>query len=131
MTRSNCLCNCPFKYSLSKLRQTQENVTELKTGLATKTIELREKDTLANNKLQQMVADQKKTQQRKEEAEMMSADIERQQVTIEERKEKAQSELDEAKSALDSAKNSMKGIKKRDLDEIRNLGRPPVNVKLL
>ena len=115
---------------MSKLRQTQENVAELKTGLAAKTIELLEKETLANNKLQQMVADQNEAQKRKEEAEKMSVNVERQQVTIAERKEKAQSELGEAEPALNSAKNSVKGIKKRDLDEIRNLGRPPINVKL-
>lgn len=115
---------------LSKLRQTQENVAELKTGLAAKTIELREKETLANNKLQQMVADQNEAQKRKEEAEKMSVDVERQQAAIAERKEKAQNDLDQAEPALNSAKNSVKGIKKRDLDEIRNLGRPPVNVKL-
>ncbi|KAL7555016.1 hypothetical protein ACHAWF_018608 [Thalassiosira exigua] len=115
---------------LSKLRQTQENVAELKTGLAAKTIELREKETLANAKLQQMVADQNEAQKRKEEAEKMSVEVERQQGQISQRKEKAQSELDEAEPALNSAKNSVKGIKKRDLDEIRNLGRPPVNVKL-
>jgi dynein heavy chain 1 len=39
---------------LSKLKQTQDNVAELKTGLASKTIELREKETLANSKLQQV-----------------------------------------------------------------------------
>jgi len=115
---------------LSKLRQTQENVAELKTGLAAKTIELREKESLANNKLQQMVADQNEAQKRKEEAEKMSIEVERQQVAISERKDKAQKELDEAEPALNSAKSSVKGIKKRDLDEIRNLGRPPVNVKL-
>lgn len=115
---------------LSKLTQTQENVAELKTGLATKTVELREKEILANNKLQQMVADQNEAQKRKEEAEKMSVEVERQQVAISERKEKAQSELEQAEPALESAKNSVKGIKKRDLDEIRNLGRPPANVKL-
>jgi len=115
---------------LSKLVQTQENVAELKTALAAKTIELREKETLANNKLQQMVADQNEAQKRKEEAEKMSVEVESQQNAINERKEKAQIELDEAEPALISAKNSVKGIKKRDLDEIRNLGRPPVNVKL-
>jgi len=115
---------------LSKLRQTQENVAELKTSLSAKTIELREKEALANSKLQQMVADQNEAQKRKEEAEKMSLDADRQQVAIAERKEKAQSELDEAEPALNSAKSSVKGIKKRDLDEIRNLGRPPVNVKL-
>ena len=115
---------------LSKLKQTQENVAELKTGLATKTVELGEKEILANNKLQQMVADQNEAQKRKEEAEKMSVEVERQQVAISERKEKAQSELEQAEPALESAKNSVKGIKKRDLDEIRNLGRPPANVKL-
>ena len=115
---------------LSKLRQTQDNVAELKTGLAAKTLELREKETLANSKLQQMVADQNKAQKRKEEAELMSVDVERQQVAIAERKQKAQVELDEAEPALISAKDSVKGIKKKDLDEIRNLGRPPPNVVL-
>jgi len=101
----------------------------LKTSLSAKTIELREKEALANSKLQQMVvvADQNEAQKRKEEAEKMSVDVDRQQVAIAERKEKAQSELDEAEPALNSAKSSVKGIKKRDLDEIRNLSRPPVN----
>ena len=98
--------------------------------LSAKTIELQEKEALANSKLQQMVADQNEAQKRKEEAEKMSLDVDRQQVAIAERKEKAQSELDEAEPALNSAKSSVKGIKKRDLDEIRNLSRPPVNVKL-
>jgi dynein heavy chain 1 len=43
---------------LEKLRQTQENVAELKQMLSAKTLVLREKETLANEKLQQMVADQ-------------------------------------------------------------------------
>lgn len=58
---------------LDKLRQTQENVAELKTGLGTKTAELRQKEALANEKLQQMVADQNVAEKRKEEAEKMSA----------------------------------------------------------
>jgi dynein heavy chain 1 len=77
-----------------------------------------------------MVADQNEAQKRKEEAEKMSVAVERQQVAIAERKQKAQSDLDEAEPALNSAKNSVKGIKKKDLDEIRNLGRPPPNVVL-
>lgn len=114
---------------LSKLQQTHENVAELKIGLAAKSVELRDKEALANKKLQQMVADQNEAQKRKEEAEKMSVDVARQQVEIAERKAKAQSELDEAEPALNNAKSSVQGIKKRDLDEIRNLGRPPTNVK--
>ena len=121
--------NLHVNAGLSKLQQTQENVAELKIGLAAKSTELRDKETLANNKLQQMVADQNEAQKRKEEAEKMSSDVARQQVEIAERKTKAQSELDEAEPALNNAKSCVQGIKKRDLDEIRNLNRPPANVK--
>lgn len=115
---------------LDKLRQTQENVAELKQSLGEKTMVLREKEALANEKLQQMVADQNVAERRKTEAERMSADVKKQQVQIDTRKEEAQRDLDEAEPALRSAQASVRGIKKRDLDEVRALSRPPNNVKL-
>lgn len=108
---------------LDKLRQTQQTVAELKTGLGAKTAELREKEALANEKLQQMVADQNEAEKRKEEAERVSAELHKQQQEINTRKDKAQRDLDEAEPALRSAQASVRGIKKRDLDEIRNLAR--------
>jgi dynein heavy chain 1 len=54
---------------LTKLKQTQENVAELKVALSAKKSELREKEKLANDKLQQMVADQNEAEKRKEEVE--------------------------------------------------------------
>lgn len=115
---------------LDKLRQTQENVAELKSALNMKTSELRTKETLANEKLQQMVADQNEAEKRKVEAERISAEVEKSQSEINRRKEDAQRDLDEAEPALKSAQASVRGIKKRDLDEVRNLARPPNNVKL-
>eukprot|EP00980_Cylindrotheca_fusiformis_P017634 scaffold5529_cov117-Cylindrotheca_fusiformis.AAC.11 len=115
---------------LEKLRQTQENVAELKLSLGVKTRELKEKETLANEKLQQMVADQNIAEKRKAEAEKMGADVKKQQFEIDKRKNEAQSDLDDAEPALRSAQQSVRGIKKRDLDEVRNLARPPNNVKL-
>ena len=115
---------------LDKLRQTQDNVAELKLGLREKTAELKKKDALANEKLQQMVADQNAAEKRKKEAERMGVEIEKQQKEIDERKTAAQKDLDEAEPALISAQQSVRGIKKRDLDEIKNLARPPNNVKL-
>ena len=115
---------------LNKLTQTQENVAELRGNLAAKTAELREKEKLANEKLQQMVGDQNVAEKRKEEAERMSQDVAKQQEQIDERKAEAQRDLDEAEPALIAAQTSVKSIKKRDLDEIRNLARPPNNVKL-
>lgn len=115
---------------LDKLRQTQENVAELKKGLGAKTAELQNKEALANEKLQQMVADQNIAEKRKEEAERMSAEVAKQEAEINQRKDLAQRDLDEAEPALRSAQASVRGIKKRDLDEVRNLARPPNNVKL-
>ena len=115
---------------LSKLRQTQENVKELKAGLGKKTVELREKETLANKKLQQMVADQNIAEKRKELAEKMGKNVDKQQEEINRRKIEAQRDLDEAEPALIEAQTTVKSIKKRDLDEVRNLARPPKNVQL-
>jgi dynein heavy chain 1 len=115
---------------LDKLRQTQENVAELKSGLGTKTVELRKKESLANEKLQQMVADQNVAERRKVQAEKMSVEVDKQEKEIHQRKEEAQRDLDDAEPALRSAQTSVRGIKKRDLDEVRNLARPPINVKL-
>lgn len=115
---------------LQKLQQTQENVGELKTSLGEKTRVLQEKETLANDKLQQMVADQNVAEKRKDEAELMSASVQKQQLEINARKSEAQRDLDEAEPALRSAQASVRGIKKRDLDEVRALARPPENVKL-
>jgi len=115
---------------LEKLHQTKDNVAELKVALGAKTAELTEKETLANKKLQQMVGDQNEAEKRKEEAERMNVEVEKQQTEIAARKEEAQRDLDEAEPALKSAQASVRGIKKRDLDEVRNLARPPNNVKL-
>jgi len=115
---------------LSKLTQTQENVAELRVNLAAKTSELRQKEVLANKKLQQMVGDQNIAEKRKEEAELMSENVAKQQEQIDARKAEAQRDLDDAEPALIAAQTSVKSIKKRDLDEIRNLARPPNNVKL-
>jgi len=115
---------------LTKLNQTQENVAELKIALGEKKAELAKKENLANEKLQQMVGDQKEAEKSKEKAEKMSSEVEKQRAEISVRKEEAQRDLDEAEPALLSAKAAVKGIKRRDLDEVRNLLRPPVNVRL-
>ena len=115
---------------LSKLNQTQENVAELKTALGFKKSELREKEDLANQKLQQMVGDQNIAEKRKEEAEKMRIAVDEQSVVINVRKDQVQRDLDGAEPALISAQAAVKGIRKRELDEVRNLLRPPKNVQL-
>jgi len=115
---------------LTKLKQTQENVAELKLALGSKKAELREKDNLANLKLQQMVGDQKEAEMRKAEAEKMSIEVKDQGIEISARKEEAQRDLDAAEPALRDAQAAVKSIRKRDLDEVRNLFRPHINIQL-
>ena len=112
------------------LRRLKKMLQSFEVNLAAKTSELREKEVLANKKLQQMVGDQNIAEKRKEEAELMSRNVAKQQEQIDTRKAEAQRDLDDAEPALIAAQTSVKSIKKRDLDEIRNLARPPNNVKL-
>lgn len=114
---------------LEKLRQTQDSVAQLKIALSEKKADLRKKEELANQKLQQMVADQNEAEKRKEEANRTSLELARQSEQIATRKEEAQRDLDEAEPALKAAQTAVKDIKKKDLDEVRNLLRPPSNVK--
>ena len=96
---------------LAKLNQTQDNVAKLKIALSSKKVELHEKESLANQKLQQMVADQKEAEKRKEEAKKMSVEVEKQQVQINARKNEAQKDLDDAEPALIIAQAAVKSIK--------------------
>ena len=115
---------------LAKLRQTQENVAEMKAALGSKKTELRDKEHLANQKLQQMVGDQKEAEKRKEEAERMTKEVEKQSTQISLRKDEAQKDLEQAEPALRDAQTAVKSIRRRDLDEVRGLIRPPPNVQL-
>ena len=115
---------------LDKLKLTQEQVAELKEGLKEKEAELTAKEIEANNKLQQMIADQNIAEQQKKEAEKMNEEVNLQQEEIAKRQTEANEELESAEPALLSAQQSVRGIKKSQLDEIRALARPPDNVRM-
>ncbi|CAM9106263.1 unnamed protein product [Ectocarpus fasciculatus] len=114
---------------LNKLRETQAGVEDMQKGLAEKERRLREKDELANAKLQQMVSGQNEAERRKGEAEILSKDLQQQNDRIAQRRHQAETELSEAEPALLSAQSSVRSIKKPQLDEIRTLTRPPPAVQ--
>ncbi|CAM9166136.1 unnamed protein product, partial [Hapterophycus canaliculatus] len=114
---------------LDKLRETQAGVEDMQKGLAEKERRLREKDELANAKLQQMVSGQNEAERRKGEAEILSKDLQQQNDRIAQRRHQAETELSEAEPALLSAQSSVRSIKKPQLDEIRTLTRPPPAVQ--
>lgn len=114
---------------LAKLRDTEEEVAEMRISLTKKEAELREKDSQANEKLKQMVKDQQEAEDKKKESEKLQEQLEVQSKDIEVRKSKAQEELSEALPALQEAQQAVKTIRKRDLDELRQLRSPPAAVK--
>ncbi|CAM9428194.1 unnamed protein product, partial [Choristocarpus tenellus] len=114
---------------LNKLQETQTGVEEMQRGLEQKEHRLREKDALANAKLQQMVAGQNEAERRKRDAEGLSLELEEQNARIAERRQQAEAELSEAEPALLAAQSSVRSIKKPQLDEIRTLTRPPKAVQ--
>ena len=77
-----------------------------------------------------MVVDQNEAEYRKEVAEKMGKEAAKQQVAIKVRKEEVQKDLDKAELVLHSAQASVRSIKKKDLDEVCNLPKPPNNVKI-
>ncbi|GMH89230.1 hypothetical protein TrVE_jg3152 [Triparma verrucosa] len=115
---------------LEKLRETQTQVAKLKEGLGAYEIELQSKEREANDKLQLMVADQNNAEKQKSEAARMNEEVTLQQTKIAERQKEANDELESAEPALISAQQSVKGIQKKQLDEMRALARPPENVRL-
>jgi dynein heavy chain 1 len=114
---------------LKKLAETQDSVATLQRGLESKEIHLKEKNELANAKLQQMVSDQNEAERGKAEAEALSKELEVQKAEIAQRTEAAQRELSEAEPALQAAQASVRSIKKSQLDELRALARPPKAVQ--
>ncbi|CAM9128550.1 unnamed protein product [Discosporangium mesarthrocarpum] len=115
---------------LNKLQETQAGVEEMQRGLEQKECRLREKDELANAKLQQMVAGQNEAERRKRDAEALTLELEEQNNRIAERRQQqAEADLSEAEPALLAAQSSVRSIKKPMLDEIRTLTRPPKAVQ--
>eukprot|EP01091_Cochliopodium_minus_P010435 TRINITY_DN2760_c1_g1_i1.p1 TRINITY_DN2760_c1_g1~~TRINITY_DN2760_c1_g1_i1.p1 ORF type:complete len:4604 (+),score=1553.39 TRINITY_DN2760_c1_g1_i1:76-13887(+) len=110
---------------LRKLKETEEQVTNLQISLNEKTKELNEKKSRANEKLKQMVEDQQIAEQKKRAAEEMSGKLEIKDKEIMEKKEVAYSDLQKAEPAIEEAKNSVSSIKAAHLQELRNLRQPP------
>ncbi len=114
---------------LRKLAETQESVATMQRKLEGKEANLKEKNELANSKLEKMVEGQNEAERRKADAESLRKTLELQKIEIATRQEEAQSELSEAEPALLAAQTSVRSIRKTQLDEIRAMARPPKAVQ--
>eukprot|EP01133_Synstelium_polycarpum_P001082 gene1082-1226_t len=115
---------------LKKLKDTEQQVKDLQISLAQKNRELEAKNEQANSKLKQMVSDQQIAETKQKEAKELQAQLDVRNQEINVQKGKAYADLEKAEPAIIEAQESVSTIKKKHLDEIKSLPKPPAPVKL-
>jgi dynein heavy chain 1 len=115
---------------LNKIGETEEQVKELQKSLQQKGTELKEKQSAANAKLKEMLADQQQAEKEKELSEQLQKELAQQLEQITARNAKVTEELDQVMPAVEDARQAVKGIKKAQLVELRSMTSPPPAVKL-
>lgn len=115
---------------LQRLGDTEQQVTVLQKALDSKTLLLQEKSRLANEKLEQMMHDQRLAEQKRDESLRIASDLQEQRSEIEQRRQRVECDLANVEPALLEAKAAVQNIKKEQLDELRGFNNPPTLVKL-
>ncbi|CEF66963.1 Dynein heavy chain, cytoplasmic [Strongyloides ratti] len=115
---------------LSKIKETEEQVSELQKSLQLKGKELEDKKVAANAKLKEMLLDQQKAQDEKITSEKLQKELADALVQIGSKREIVQKDLAQVEPAVEEAKQAVKGIKKTQLVELRSMLSPPNPVKL-
>ncbi|KAI8066635.1 dynein heavy chain [Gongronella butleri] len=115
---------------LEKLKDTVIKVEELRKSLAIKKNQLELKNAQANEKIKQMVADEKEAEQKKSASIQIQEALEVQNKEIEDRRCVVLNDLANAEPAVNEARKSVSNIKRQQLTEVRSMGNPPEAVKL-
>lgn len=115
---------------LEKLKDTVEDVSNLRASLAQKKSQLERKDAEANEKLKRMLANQQEAEARKSTSLKIRAALDKQEEEVAKRKEVVNADLAKAEPAVLEAQESVSNIKKQHLTEVRSMGNPPGGVKL-
>ena len=115
---------------VEKIRETVSEVEDLRKGLATKNTQLESKNRQANEKLLQMVHDQKEAEAKRVAAIQIGEALEKQEVYIRHRQGAVQEDLALAEPAVLEALAAVGNIKKQHLAEVRSMANPPETVKL-
>lgn len=90
---------------------------------------LEEQDAIAKSRLDRMLADQSEAEAKQRDGEALSAELERHGAEIDRRKMEAETSLAKAEPALLAARTAVKGIQKKQLNEVRALRTPPLAVQ--
>ncbi|XP_018619664.2 cytoplasmic dynein 1 heavy chain 1 isoform X1 [Scleropages formosus] len=115
---------------LRKIKETVDQVEELRRDLRIKSQELEMKNAAANDKLKKMVKDQQEAEKKKVMSQEIQEAVYRQQEVIKEKQLRVKQDLDQVEPAVIEAQNAVKSIKKQHLVEVRSMANPPAAVKL-
>ncbi|KAJ2903583.1 putative dynein heavy chain protein [Zalerion maritima] len=115
---------------LEKLKDTVEKVRDMRVNLAEKQTQLEAKNAEANEKLQQMLADQQEAEKQKSASLEIKKALAIQEEEISSRRKIVMTDLAKAEPAVEEAKKSVSSIKKQQLTEVRSMSSPPAGVRL-
>ncbi|KAH0477442.1 MAG: hypothetical protein KVP17_003594 [Porospora cf. gigantea B] len=114
---------------LSKLHETNTQVSEFQKVLSVKSQELLEKNQEAEDKMKMMIQQQTEAEESKKHAEKLAQKLDASKVEIAHRKKEVGKELKDVEPLLLTAQSDVKDIPKRMLVELVSLGSPPAAVK--
>ncbi|TRY83561.1 hypothetical protein DNTS_016270 [Danionella cerebrum] len=115
---------------LRKIKETVDQVEELRRDLRIKSQELEVKNAAANDKLKKMVKDQQEAEKKKVMSQEIQEAVYKQQEVIKDKQLSVKQDLDQVEPAVIEAQNAVKSIKKQHLVEVRSMANPPAAVKL-
>ncbi|XP_034530779.1 cytoplasmic dynein 1 heavy chain 1 [Notolabrus celidotus] len=115
---------------LRKIKETVDQVEELRRDLRIKSQELEAKNAAANDKLKKMVKDQQEAEKKKVMSQEIQESVYKQQEKIKDKQLSVKEDLDQVEPAVIEAQNAVKSIKKQHLVEVRSMANPPAAVKL-
>ena len=119
-----------FNSGIEKLESTLEEIASLQIELTEKQKLLSFKQADANDKLQQMVADQKEAESTRFSSLDLQKDLSKQESEIRSRKAVVLDDLAKVEPVVEEARNSVSNIKKQHLSEVRSMSNPPEGVQL-
>ncbi|XP_075048645.1 cytoplasmic dynein 1 heavy chain 1 isoform X2 [Mixophyes fleayi] len=115
---------------LRKIKETVDQVEELRRDLRIKSQELEVKNAAANDKLKKMVKDQQEAEKKKVMSQEIQEQLQKQQAIIGDKQLNVKEDLDQVEPAVIEAQNAVSSIKRQHLVEIKAMGNPPAAVKL-
>ncbi|TMS21270.1 Dynein heavy chain, cytoplasmic [Larimichthys crocea] len=115
---------------LRKIKETVDQVEELRRDLRIKSQELEAKNAAANDKLKKMVKDQQEAEKKKVMSQEIQEAVYKQQEVIKDKQLSVKQDLDQVEPAVIEAQNAVSSIKRQHLVEVRAMTNPPGAVKL-